>query len=118
MYTKYFRFLYCTDFDVVQFVQLLTDRVLFKALRTGRTVETYDEARQLSAKQRAAIPSRKYPSNDNIYSHGYGQTYSIPILIIFFSQSAYVFCLYTAFSLFLVCCIDKISLQCLTWSWS
>jgi len=32
-------------------------------------METYDEARQLSAKQRAAIPSRKYPSNDNIYAY-------------------------------------------------
>jgi len=34
-------------------------------------METYDEARQLSAKQRAAIPSKKYPSNDNIYSYRY-----------------------------------------------
>jgi len=32
-------------------------------------VETYDEARMLSAKQRAGIPSKKYPSSDNIYSH-------------------------------------------------
>jgi len=40
-----------------------------QALRTGRTMETYDEARQLSAKQRAALPSKKYPSNDNIYSY-------------------------------------------------
>jgi hypothetical protein len=43
-----------------------------QALRTGRTVETYSEARKLSAKQRAAIPSRKYPSSDNL------QTYTSP----------------------------------------
>lgn len=39
------------------------------ALRTGRTVETYSEARQLSAKQTASIPSRKYPSSDSIHSY-------------------------------------------------
>lgn len=50
---------------------LVTNQLVLycQALRTGRTMETYDEARQLSAKQRAAMPSKKYPSNDNIYSY-------------------------------------------------
>ncbi len=30
-----------------------------RALRTGRTAETYSEARQLSAKQRGGIPSKR-----------------------------------------------------------
>ena len=36
------------------------------ALRTGRTNDTYDDARQFSAKQRSGMPRNKYPSNDNI----------------------------------------------------